>query len=196
MIWFKLACNQEGLKITSCIPIYLSALLKPKYATSHLNVRHVSFFWRRAFSELTSTIRLVIFLVTWLFWENFNEISFIYRSRRLFLPLDFLSLRFQFQHVISQSIVGKDDFEFIFGFLEEKVQRGKQYFDKMSQMRKPLFNHIAFPPVFFESKIDWMCLRDQIRPSQLPPSSSIFPPFSHLPPLFLHNIHFSLSNII
>ena len=117
-----------------------------------------SYFWWRDFLGKIST-RYLSVSVCVAFFSRWTSYHFVFISNMSYqnLLLDKITLNL---------------------FLEKlkagKVQREKQYFDKMCQMRKPLFNHIAFPPVFFESKIDWMCLRDQFRPSQLPPSSSTF----------------------
>ena len=121
-----------------------------------------SYFWWRDFFDKIST-RCLSFIVRVAFFSRWTSYLFVFISNMSYqnLLLDEMTLNLFLEKLNKAFLVGK-------------VQRGKQYFDKMSQMRKPLFIHIAFPPVFFESKIDWMCLRDQIRPSQLPPSSSIF----------------------
>ena len=49
---------------------------------AHFNVRRVSFLWQDAFSELTSTIRELIFLVP--FWHQQSDMSFF--DDRIFLP--------------------------------------------------------------------------------------------------------------
>ena len=93
---------------------------------------------------------------------NFTEISFIYHSCRLFFPFDFLSLHLRFQSVILESIVGQDYFEWNL-FLERKFKRYFFHFQWIEKVQKCkiIFWWASFQsPVFFESEIDWICLRD------------------------------------
>ena len=153
------------MKITPYILICWSSLWKPKICRmSHFNVRHVSFFWRRAFSELTSTIRQVIFSMTWSdfvkhkFHRNIFHLSFV----PSFFPFDFLSLHLRYISVILESIVGQDYFEWNL-FLERKFKRYFFHFQWIEKVQKCkiIFWWASFQsPVFFESEIDWICLRD------------------------------------
>ena len=180
------------MKITPYILICWSSLWKPKICRmSHFNVRHVSFFWRRAFSELTSTIRQVIFSMTWSdfvehkFHRNIFHLSFV----PSFFPFDFLSLHLRYISVILESIVGQDYFEWNL-FLEEN---SKGIFFSFSVNRKStkVQNNILmslFPITSLLWKRDWLNMFErrchQIRPL-LTVCSSIFHHFViGLPPIF------------
>ena len=153
------------MKITPYILICWSSLWKPKICRmSHFNVRHVSFFWRRAFSELTSTIRQVIFSMTWSdfvehkFHRNIFHLSFV----PSFFPIRLLISSFAFPkcHIRIYCWTRLLWVESIFGRKFKRYFFHFQWIEKV-QKCKIIFWWASFQsPVFFESEIDWICLRD------------------------------------